>query len=292
MEFTKILFPVDFSERTTEAVPYIRALAKRFHAEILLLNVVQYPITYYGTPEGTYFAQVDLTRMKEDARQMLEAFRQSAFADCAATVVIEEGDPAYCITALASRERVDLIMMPTHGRGMFRSALLGSVTSKVLHDAGCPVWTSVHKTTGTPPGDHGWHSMMCAVSTDIATREENVMLIHQADKLAFEAGAKLWLVHAVPVNEGFPSRYLDTEFTVFLERAARDYIANLQKDAGTNRPVCIGAGGVAQVVRDACKSHQADLLTIGRGVMNEPGGSFRTHEFTLIREAPCPVLSL
>jgi hypothetical protein len=30
---------------------------------------------------------------------------------------------------------VDLIMMPTHGVGTFRSFLVGSVTAKVLHDA-------------------------------------------------------------------------------------------------------------------------------------------------------------
>jgi len=292
MTFKKILFPVDFSERTTQAVPYVRALADRFHAEILLLHVVQYPLTYYGTPEGTYFAQSDLERLKTDASLMLDAFRQSAFADRLVRTLIEEGDPGLCITYIANTEHVDLVMMPTHGRGLFRKALLGSATSKALHDLGCPVWTSVHKPDDTPTGDGGWHHMMCAVSTDPELREENVSLIHTADQLAFNAGAKLWLVHAVPVNEGFPSHYLDAEFTGFLEKQARDYIAGLQRDAGIIRPICIGAGDVAQVVRDACKSHQADLLVIGRGKVNAFGGPFRTHEFSLIREAPCPVLSI
>jgi nucleotide-binding universal stress UspA family protein len=31
-------------------------------------------------------------------------------------------------------------MMATHGTGLFRSLLIGSVTAKVLHDARCPVW--------------------------------------------------------------------------------------------------------------------------------------------------------
>lgn len=30
-------------------------------------------------------------------------------------------------------------MMPTHGYGLFRSLLIGSVTAKVLHDAKCPI---------------------------------------------------------------------------------------------------------------------------------------------------------
>lgn len=292
MKFKKILFPVDFSERTSQAVPYVRALADRFKAEILLLHVVQYPLTYYGTPEGTYFAQNDLDRLLADATMMLDAFRQSAFGDMPVRTLVEQGDPGLSITYVAKQEHVDLVMMPTHGRGLFRAALLGSATSKALHDLGCPVWTGIHKPDDTPAGDGNWHHMMCAVSTETELREENVSLIHAADQLAFDAGAKLWLVHAVPVNEGFPSRYLDSEFTVFLENEARNYIAGLQRDAGVNRPVCIGAGSVARVVRDACKEHQADLLVIGRGKINEFGGSLRTHEFSLIREAPCPVLSI
>ena len=38
------------------------------------------------------------------------------------------------------------MIMPTHGYGVFRRFLLGSVTSKVLHDLGCPVLTGAHLT--------------------------------------------------------------------------------------------------------------------------------------------------
>jgi K+-sensing histidine kinase KdpD len=48
------------------------------------------------------------------------------------------------IAEYAESEHFDLIMMPTHGHGPFRRLLLGSVAAKVLHDATCPVWTSVH----------------------------------------------------------------------------------------------------------------------------------------------------
>jgi hypothetical protein len=72
--------------------------------------------------------------------------RSSYWSGCAAPLIKQfaEGDPASIITEYAARNRVDLIMMPTHGYGTFRSLLLGSVTAKVLHDAECPVWTGVH----------------------------------------------------------------------------------------------------------------------------------------------------
>ena len=54
------------------------------------------------------------------------------------------GDPAVKIAEFTRDNRVDLVMMPTHGHGLFRRLLLGSVTSKVLHDVHCPVWTAAH----------------------------------------------------------------------------------------------------------------------------------------------------
>jgi len=57
---------------------------------------------------------------------------------------VQSGDPALHITQYARQKKADLIMIPTHGYGSFRSLLLGSVTANVLHDAECPVWTTAH----------------------------------------------------------------------------------------------------------------------------------------------------
>ena len=46
----------------------------------------------------------------------------------------------------ARDEKVDLIVMSTHGHGVLYRFLLGSVAAKVLHDSDCPVWTT------SPPG--------------------------------------------------------------------------------------------------------------------------------------------
>ena len=38
--------------------------------------------------------------------------------------------------------------------------------------------------------------------------------------------------------------------------------------------------------------HNADLVVIGRGIMQHVLGSLRTHVYSIIREAPCPVISV
>ena len=47
LEIKHILFPIDFSERTCGAAPFVNAMAKRFHADVTLLNVAN-PIPYIG----------------------------------------------------------------------------------------------------------------------------------------------------------------------------------------------------------------------------------------------------
>ena len=64
-----------------------------------------------------------------------------------ARCAIEEGDPGHAVSLYAGRHNTGLIMLPTHGYGPFRRMLIGSVASKILHDAECPVWTSAHVET-------------------------------------------------------------------------------------------------------------------------------------------------
>ena len=63
-------------------------------------------------------------------------------ADVPVARVADADDPGFRIADFAHGHGVDLIMMPTHGLGLFRSLLVGSATAKVLHDAQCPVWTA------------------------------------------------------------------------------------------------------------------------------------------------------
>jgi nucleotide-binding universal stress UspA family protein len=49
------------------------------------------------------------------------------------------GTPAQEILKAADKQKVDMIVMGSHGHGAFGTLLLGSVTQKVLHNAKVPV---------------------------------------------------------------------------------------------------------------------------------------------------------
>jgi nucleotide-binding universal stress UspA family protein len=51
-------------------------------------------------------------------------------------------------------------------------------------------------------------------------------------------------------------------------------------------------GDVAEAVRTEAQRHKADLVIIGRGMLDQSLGRLRTHSYAIIRQAPCPVLSV
>lgn len=285
--FQHILFPIDFSQQNCGIAPYVACMARRYRARVTMLHVMEIPsVTYPGWP--VHAALIDFQAMIDDRNQRIESFLKTEFEEIATTRVRDEGDPARQIVAFAEKERVDLIMMPTHGYGPFRRFLLGSVTAKVLHDVKCPVWTSAHapETPGLPAG---YRDILCAVDLT----PNSLPLVQWASGFARDHGAKLRLVHAIPAAE--PQSAVDIEggkFRSFLLDVARDELAKLQKQAGTELDAVLRAGDVAQVVREAAEEEDADLVVIGRGVMHELFGRMRTHVYSIIREAPCPVISV
>jgi nucleotide-binding universal stress UspA family protein len=63
------------------------------------------------------------------------------------------------------------------------------------------------------------------------------------------------------------------------------------------RPVCsppyaVAVGDVAGSVREEARRHATDLVVIGRGLLQETLGRLRTHAYGIIRQAPCPVISV
>ena len=285
--FKHILFPVDFSQQCCNVAPYVLSMARRYGAHVTMLHVMELPAgTYPGWPAQA--AVIDFQAMADDRKKRLDSYLKNEFAEVAQTRVMREGDPARMITDYAQKEHVDLIMMPTHGYGPFRRFLLGSVTAKVLHDVRCAVWTSAH-TAEAPAPPSGYRHILCAVDFT----EKAAPLIVWTTRFAREQGATVKLVHAIPAAQ--PPEGIDIEghkFRAYLVEVSHQELAKVQREAGTTLETIVEGGDVAPVVRRAAEENQADLLVIGRGVLQELFGRMRTHVYSVIREAPCPVISV
>jgi len=277
LNFQRILFPIDFSEQCNLAVPHVAALAQSFNAQIVLFHSRPIQVDeYYWEREP----ELDLTqkRLTEFASQQFHGHRVQSF--------VSEGDPAQQIVNYAMHIKADLIMMPTHGHGAFRRFALGSVTTKVLHDTHLPVWTSAHLAQ-RPSASLPFSNLLCAIDLD----EIGKRTLRFAGEFAQQLSAALTIIHAVPATQILRESYLDGDLQRELWEATRARFAEMQASADTSAKVCIGVGNVASVVADAAQSHRAHLVVIGRGgdgIM----GRLRTHDYAIIRESRCPVLSI
>jgi nucleotide-binding universal stress UspA family protein len=287
MPYKNVLFPVDFSERSHAIVPHVREVCSRFNASLTLLHLVEMPVLAYGGVDAPVVFDFPMTEIKQSAEQKLVRFAATEFPGMIVKTFVAEGDPGSCIAELAKSWGIDLIMLPTRGRGRFRAALLGSVAATTLHDASCAVWTEAHCEEGGAAGTE-WRNIVCAVDTV----PEGSRLLRAAKELSSASGAKVHLVHAVPVAEAGTQEYFDREFAGFLKDRARQTIADMQKEAGTSFDVCIETGNIPETVRKAAVGHNADVVLIGRGAMPHFAGRLRSHAYAIVRDMPCPVLSV
>jgi len=282
----KILIPIDFSERCLGATRFAIPLAERFNSEIVLLHVLL-PHDDARSPDFDGANLKDLIEARQTkAKKRLEDFLNAALHHLRVKRALLEGDPALTIVEWAAREKPDLIMMPTHGYGPFRRLLLGSVTAKVLHDTDRLVWTGVHLAQG-PPSEWGKLAhIACAV--DLGSSSERAL--DWASKVAKEFKSSLSLIHVVPRLDSPGEGHYSDEYHQKITKEANLAIAQLQARLGTHAEVALEAGEVEQTVCSTASRLHADLLVIGRGSKSAP--RLLPHAYAIIRESPCPVVSV
>jgi nucleotide-binding universal stress UspA family protein len=139
--FKAILFPVDFSENNLRVAPCVQDMLAA-HGSILHLLYVVRDISHFA---GFYVPHSSLDGMLQDvtqgAQRKLDQFRQDHFADARVVARVLVGEAAEGIVAYARDNRIDLIVMGTHGRRGLEHAIFGSVAEKVVKNSAVPVLT-------------------------------------------------------------------------------------------------------------------------------------------------------
>jgi nucleotide-binding universal stress UspA family protein len=278
-----ILFPYDFSAQGVQAVPHVRALASRFQARVTILSVV--PPAFQVMPADMGAREGDEVSDWTTALQVrLNQALAVEFSGLPAECVADHGDAGFRIVDVAHARGVDLIMMPTHGHGLFRSLLVGSVTSRVLHDAQCPVWTATHAEEQRTGGLQ--KTILCAVDGGPASGA----LLNWAAGFSARIGAALTLLHVVDRVTDWPALESERALQDQVTHAAREKIASLQASAGVTAPLRVAVGEIVATITEHAREEDADLVLIGRGAAQS--GRLRTHAYGVIQRSPCPVLSV
>ena len=135
--YPRILAAVDETPAASFALRHVIPYAVEQHSQLTLLTVVPHP------PRAVVAAGVSREQLEAEIENEAAAHLRKLAAtlpqDLSVTTVLRHGDPAEEILAHLREQPFDVLFMGARGRGRVTGALLGSVSTAVLHHSPVPV---------------------------------------------------------------------------------------------------------------------------------------------------------
>lgn len=291
LQIKKILFPTDYSACAEHAFSQAAYLAGQYDAALHVLHVAE-PLLVLP-PLGLSDADVaaDL-HLPPPAAPVPEAHRAGERILRNVEVPPIDGSVERAILAYAAQEAIDVIVMGTHGRRALDRLLLGSVASKVIRLAECPVFT-----VGFDAGS--WqHGEARRILAPVDFSDHAQVAVAYAKDLAAIYGAHLDLLHVVeettlaavygmePVAVRIPE----------VEDQAREALAQLVNDVGgpeTPFTIHVLVGHPAYEIVDFAERQGTGLIVIAThgltGIKRLLLGSVAER---VVHRASCPVFTV
>jgi universal stress protein A len=135
--YPRILVAIDETPAAAFALRHVVPYAVDQRSRLTLLTVV--PDASAAVIAVGVSPQRLAEEMETEAGTRLRRLAATLPRDLSVTTILRHGDPAEEILKLIDEQPVDLICMGARGRGRISGALLGSVSTAVLHHSPVPV---------------------------------------------------------------------------------------------------------------------------------------------------------
>jgi nucleotide-binding universal stress UspA family protein len=132
--FKTVLFPIDQSRESREAVDTVAGVVKIHGSRLIILSVVETPEEAPTSP-----AEIEMTSAAAIAKLLQEAKALFSSQSIEAEILEREGKPAFTICDVADELDADLIVMGCRGLGLTEEGAAESVTNRVINLSPCPV---------------------------------------------------------------------------------------------------------------------------------------------------------
>ncbi len=145
--FKKVLYSTDFSPLAEVALDYVKKLREAGEEEVVVVHVVddlsvelpeetdliKEKEVYKILPEVDQEYLIDLIGRLNSIKELLEK------EGLKVKTYLKYGNIPKQIVSIAEEEKVNIIVMGAHGKGLLTELLLGSVSTDVIREAKCPV---------------------------------------------------------------------------------------------------------------------------------------------------------
>ena len=163
------------------------------------------------------------------------------------------------------------------------------MTAKVLHDACCPVFTGPHLEHPPALDSPSFRHVLCAIDLGPQTKP----VLHWARWFAEQFACDVSVVHALPGAATYLNGvYFDPASRNDLTAEALRTFDAFQAEMHTEYELRVEGGDPASVVSDAAQIACAGLVVIGRGHRHGKLGRLRDNAYSIVRESPCPVVTI
>jgi nucleotide-binding universal stress UspA family protein len=241
--FEKILVPLDTSPFAEQVLPSVVELARSFNSEIDLINICE---SHKTQETGTYQAYLE-----EQVVKIQNALPgQNAKIKAETTI----GSPAQQILSYAKQEKVNLIVMSSHGLSGVTLWPLGSTADRVLRQTGQPILiVKVNPAPETVPQDSLFKRILIPLDgSDLGAR-----VVPYVVEIASRFGSEVVLFHVIQTDKHLHSLgRIDTvpireEELASLQKQSEDYLSQQsRKLAGSRASVVnvVKSGNVAEEI--------------------------------------------
>lgn len=267
----------DFSQCSEHAVEHALAVARHFGATLYFLHLVR-PSKFAFVPE--MLAAVDEVAERDCEQLIARLERNHRLEGIQCRRCVEQGEIPEIASQFVRDEKIDLLVVGTHGRGGVSRLLLGSSAQQIFHYVRCPVLTVG---PASPGAGQRLELKRVLFSTDLS--HESLAAIPYVLTAVEEWHAALDVLHVC--SSGDPRH--------------QELMAGLRERfdcllAGTDAaPVrCrVLAGKPAPAVLKFADAEKVNLIVLGlkpqRALYDGPLWS---HAYEIVRHAHCPVLSV
>jgi nucleotide-binding universal stress UspA family protein len=276
----KILFATDFSWVSEAALPFAVALAHRFDSTIEAMHVLAPGELEPPLPDAApIFMEGAFVRAEQ---AMAELLRSDRFEGVPHEGRVCRGIEIWAeIESVIESEKIDLVVLGTHGREGLKQVILGSVAETIFRSAPCPVMVigpKVPKKTAQP----AFRDLLFA--TDLSPASLRALPFVQA--FAEENRAEMLVLHVT--QEKVHSRKEQALTAESLGKWMRELIPpkpHLEYE--------VLFGSPAENIIKVASERQCDLIMLGA----HHASSFATHlpgavAHRIVSEAPCPVMTV
>jgi len=283
----KILVPYDFSETSQQALETGIALSLKYKATLVVLHVIER--TFNDEFVGLLWPTEDLNfQLKQKIESEIENRMQAYSGKIQTEIIINLGRAYIEILRTVEKEKIDLVVIGTHGRTGLKHSLLGSVAEKVIQRSPVPVLIQRGK----------GHYLPKKILIPIDFSEASQAGFDQGLKWAKDFDAEIHLLHVVDLYDLYT---YDTmcipidrrAFEASLIKEGKTKLLKWQQKISTPHHEQVRIGNPILEIQKVIQENSIDLV-----VLATHGRTGLKHFFLgsvaeqVVRSSPCAVLTV